>query len=157
MEIWKTIDWIDGISPIYEVSNYGNVKTIAYTRPYKNTSYAVSYKERIKKQSTDKDGYKRVSLYGKKPFMKFVPVHRLVATAFISNPRNYSQINHKDENKENNAVSNLEWCDCKYNNNYGSRSSRISEAKKGIKRPYMKRDKQGRFIGSNMEVEDDNE
>lgn len=46
-------------------------------------------------------------------------VHRLVAMAFISNPHNYPQVNHKDENPANNAASNLEWCTAKYNMNYG--------------------------------------
>lgn len=132
METWKMIDWIDGISPIYAVSNMGNVKTLEYSRPYKSTDKIATYKERIKKQQFDKYGYKRVMLYGEKPFKKFVPVHRLVAIAFIPNPNNYSQINHKDENKTNNRIDNLEWCDCDYNNNYGTRNMRISERQKEI-------------------------
>lgn len=54
------------------------------------------------------DGYKNHS------------IHRLVAEAFIPNPENLPEVNHKDENKVNNAVSNLEWCDKKYNINYGN-------------------------------------
>ena len=84
-------------------------------------------------------------LYGKKPFKKFVTVHRLVATAFIPNPNDYSQINHKDEVKTNNEVTNLEWCTYIYNNNYGTRNARVSKAKTGIKRPYMKRNAKGQF------------
>ena len=136
METWKRIDWIDGISPIYEVSNYGAVRT----------------DKCIKKAQTDKDGYKRVMLYGQKPFKKYVPVHRLVAIAFVPNPNNYDQVNHKDENKTNNAVDNLEWCDCKYNNNYGNRNSRISRAKTGTKRPYMVRNEKGQYAGSNYKT-----
>lgn len=62
-----------------------------------------------KKQSTDKYGYKYVMLYvnGKK---KHMTVHRAVATAFLSNEKDYPQVNHKDGNKKNNSVSNLEWC-----------------------------------------------
>ena len=136
METWKIIDWIEGIPPIYAVSDYGNVKNVS------------SHKEYVKKQQIDKYGYKRVTLYGKKPFKKFVPVHRLVAIAFISNPCEYLQVNHKDENKQNNMVENLEWCTCDYNNNYGNRNERISTNKKGKARPYMVRDEKGRFIGS---------
>lgn len=48
-------------------------------------------------------------------------IHRLAMIAFVDNPHNYNQINHKDENKHNNYIGNLEWCDAKYNNNYGKR------------------------------------
>ena len=54
-------------------------------------------------------------------------IHRLVAEAFIPNPNNYPQVNHKDEDKTNNCVNNLEWCDAKYNINYGTRIERISK------------------------------
>lgn len=147
METWKLVDWIKDIPPIYAISNYGNVKTIKHKRACGGKRLC-EFKERIKKQQTDKDGYSRVMLYGTKPYKKFVPVHRLVATAFIPNPYNYSQINHKDENKKNNNITNLEWCTCKYNNNYGTRNDRISKAKTGIKRPYMVKNEKGQFIGA---------
>lgn len=51
-------------------------------------------------------------------------VHRLVAAAYLPNPKNLPQVNHKDENKHNNALPNLEWCDAKYNNNYGTKIQR---------------------------------
>lgn len=71
---------------------------------------------------TGKTGYKFVIL-GKKTCY----VHRLVAEAFIPNPDNLQQINHIDEQKDNNAVSNLEWCSIKYNINYGNRKKKFSE------------------------------
>lgn len=151
MEIWKVIDWIEGIPPIYAVSNYGNVKTIEHFRQGKTPDSFARFSGRIKKQQTDNDGYKRVMLYGKSPYKKFIPVHRLVATAFIPNINKHPQINHKDENKSNNKADNLEWCTCEYNNNYGFRNERVAKAKKGIKRPYMERDSSGRFIGSRKE------
>ena len=57
--------------------------------------------------------------------------HRIVATTFIPNPDNLPQVNHKDENKLNNSVDNLEWCDEKYNSNYGTRIEIIIKTKKG--------------------------
>ena len=69
----------------------------------------------------DSCGYKHVTLYrGTKRSRKTYKVHRLVANAFIPNPNNYLEINHKDENKSNNNVWNLEWCNRKYNCEYSS-------------------------------------
>lgn len=114
-EIWKDIPGYEGK---YEVSNLGRVRSLKFN------------KTKILKQDTNKRGYKRVNLYknGKK---KNYWVHRLVAIAFISNPNNYKEVNHKDENTSNNNVKNLEWCTREYNNNYGTRTKRASESKKG--------------------------
>lgn len=72
-------------------------------------------------------GYLQVNLYnnGKRTFYR---IHRLVALAYLPNPDNLPEVNHRDENKQNNAVSNLEWCDHSYNINYGTRNERISKA-----------------------------
>ena len=115
MEEWLNIDGY----PDYQVSNTGKVKSIKYG------------KERILKQGTNKYGYHLVQLYrdGKYKNMK---VHRLVAEAFISNPDNLPQINHKDENPLNNNVENLEFCDAKYNINYGTHNKRMAKTKTGI-------------------------
>ena len=71
-------------------------------------------------------GYHQVVLCkdGKK---KDLYIHRLVAEAYIPNPDNLPQVNHKDEDKSNNCVENLEWCDAKYNINYGTRTKKISK------------------------------
>ena len=76
-------------------------------------------------------GYIGIRLVGDDGNYHFVKIHRLVAKAFIPNPKNYPQVNHKDENKANNCVDNLEWCTNLYNSNYGTRCKRISAANKG--------------------------
>lgn len=73
--------------------------------------------------STMNNGYLYVKI-NRKQYL----VHRLVAECFIPNTNNYPQINHKDENKANNCVENLEWCTCKYNNNYGKHNERMAKA-----------------------------
>ena len=105
----------------YEVSNYGRVKSLGNDK---------TRKEKILKPNTNKDGYQLVQLW-KDGKPKTFQVHRLVAIAFIPNPNNYEQVNHKDENKCNNHVDNLEWCDRKYNCNYGTRNERQSKAMLG--------------------------
>ena len=86
-------------------------------------------------QHLDKDGYFRVTiaLGNEKP--KFIPVHRLVAEAFIENKNNLPCINHKNEDKTDNNVDNLEWCTVGYNNTYGTRSERVG-LKQGKKIDY---------------------
>lgn len=71
-------------------------------------------------------GYLRVNLYNHN-IAKVYRINRLVAEAFIPNPNNLPQVNHKDENKQNNNVENLEWCTPKYNNNYGTHNARVKE------------------------------
>ncbi|TFD92161.1 HNH endonuclease [Dysgonomonas capnocytophagoides] len=71
-------------------------------------------------------GYSRVRIYVDGEVKRLL-VHRVVAEAFIPNPKNYPTVNHRDENSCNNRMSNLEWCTQKYNNNYGTRNDRISE------------------------------
>ena len=104
MEEWKNVIGYEGL---YEVSNIGNVKNVR-----RNT---------LLKLSKTNDGYIQVSLY-KNGIRTGLRVHRLVAEAFLPNPDNLTQVNHKDENKTNNNVDNLQWCDAKYNTNYGHRT-----------------------------------
>lgn len=78
----------------------------------------------------DKDGYKKVWMYiNKKRRMMYV--HRLVCMSFIPNPDNLPMINHKDRNRGNNNVENLEWCDAKYNVIHSYKNGR--EGYKGIR------------------------
>ena len=115
MEVWKDIDGFEGL---YQVSNYGRVKS----------RYA------IRKKPTTNNGYEIVKLC-KNGEVKHSLVHRLVAQAFIPNPFNFPCINHKDENKRNNIVENLEWCTRAYNNKY-SRAIKV-----------VQYDKNGGYIG----------
>lgn len=110
--IWKEIPGYEGI---YKVSNTGEV-------------YSMS-QNKIMSPSINKHGYKQVHLY-KDGIATTITVHRLVAAAFIpnSNPEKFDIINHKDENKGNNHVDNLEWCDYHYNNTYGSIIERRRES-----------------------------
>lgn len=126
-EIWKTIDETFGK---YSVSNLGNVRMNAhYTEvsPYKNKPYInkALYKEVRLKQYKDQSGYLIVYLQTDNKTRVIRKVHRLVAAAFIPNPDNLPCVNHKDEITTNNNVSNLEWCDFKYNANYGTRNDRL--------------------------------
>lgn len=109
-EIWCPIK---GYESMYEVSDQGRVRSLKFVN------------ERILKPGRDKDGYLQVGLY-KNGEGKKCKIHRLVAQAFIPNPQNLTEVNHRDENKTNNSVQNLEWCDRKYNNNYGTRNQMVS-------------------------------
>lgn len=101
---------IIGYEGIYEISNYGNVKSLAKTWfvGRKHTSY-ITKPDSMIYQRTDKDGYKFVSLR-KDLKIKYFKIHRLVAIHFIDNPDNKKEVNHKDCIKSNNFVLNLEWC-----------------------------------------------
>ena len=114
MEEWRDVKGYEGI---YQVSNEGRVKALErYVDNFWGTKQYV--RERILKSYPTK-GYLTLSL-SKNGVPKKFYVHRLVAEAFITNPNNYPQINHRDENTQNNKVENLEWCDSKYNMNYGT-------------------------------------
>lgn len=80
---------------------------------------------KVMKTYTDRKGYERIDLKVNGKRYRNKSIHRLVALTFIPNPKKLPQVNHKDENKLNNRVENLEWCDNKYNSNYGSRNEKI--------------------------------
>lgn len=118
-EIWKDIPNYEGL---YQVSNLGRVKS------FRKSSKFHCQDEFILKPSVANNGYVQVTLYKDTKRHKFL-VHRLVAEAFLSNPNNYPQVNHKDENRTNNIVTNLEWCSAEYNNAYGTAKVRSIDTK----------------------------
>lgn len=102
MEIWKDIEGYEGL---YKVSSLGRVLSVK--------------RDKIMKLIPIKRGYLVVNLSKNNKMSQF-RVQRLVAKAFIPNPLDYPIINHKDEDKTNNKVENLEWCDVRYNNEYSN-------------------------------------
>ncbi len=103
-EIWKDIKGYEGL---YQLSNYGRVKALEkyVTRRKCGIKH---FPEIIMKPTSDKDGYLSIT-FNVHNKAKTFKVHRLVAQAFIPNPKNKPQVNHKDGNKKNNHVDNLEW------------------------------------------------
>ena len=125
IEEWRPVVGYEGL---YEVSNTGRVRSIDR---YVKTCYG-SYrlhKGKVLSPGIRPDGYLVVSLQ-----YRMFRVHRIVAEAFLPNPDNLPQVNHKDEDKSNNRVDNLEWCTAKYNNNYGT--ARIRAKETAIKNGY---------------------
>jgi hypothetical protein len=114
-EIWKDIEGYEGI---YQISNIGRVKSFPRRGAYKT--------EYILNPQITKKGYCRVRLCNNSS--KMYMIHRLVAQAFIPNTDNLPFINHKDENKKNNNVDNLEWCTNLYNIHYGTSIERMRKS-----------------------------
>lgn len=99
-----------------------------------------SKKSRMIKGGIDQHGYRIVCLC-KNGKQKVHRVHRLVAIAFIPNPNGFKEVNHKDENRQNNSVENLEWCDRLYNIRYGTRTEKT-------RKRVLQFDKNGTFLNS---------
>lgn len=138
-ETWKSI-CVKGYEDAYQVSNLGRVKS---NRRYIQHKYKTEIREEhLMSLCNDKDGYKIVVLKKDKN-KKTYKVHRLVAEAFIPNPNNYKEINHKNEKKEDNKVENLEWCSHFHNLMHGTRGKRAGEK---TKRPIIQYDLDGNFI-----------
>ena len=131
-EVWKDVVGYEGL---YQVSDKGRVKSLKFG------------KEKILKPEKLKNGYLRVNLY-KNEKQKHFLVHRLVALTFLRNPQNLSDINHKDEDKTNNSVQNLEFCDRKYNCNFGSRNQRVAEKNTNgkLSKPVLQFTLDGKFV-----------
>lgn len=124
---WKNVVGYDGI---YVVSDKGDVMRCGV-----RDSRGHLRNPKILKTTRNSFGYLVVGLTKDNVQKKYL-VHRLVAEAFCSNPNHFIEVNHKDENKENNSSSNLEWCDHLYNIRYGTGMIRQQEARKSF---YLRR------------------
>ena len=111
-ESWKIVS---GYDYPYMISDYGRVRGT----------------KGIMKQYDNGYGYLVVE-FRKNGRRKHLRVHRLVAGAFIPNPENLPEVNHKDEDKHNNFVTNLEWCTSSYNKCYGTGKRSRSEGMKNV-------------------------
>lgn len=126
-EIWKDVVGFEGL---YQVSNFGNVRSVTRFITRSDGKTYLKKRKQLKSFVTNK-GYEYVMLndFNSKQHLK--TVHRLVAQAFVDNPDNLPIVNHKDENKLNNAATNLEWCTQSYNMTYNQVNRRVSSKLKG--------------------------
>lgn len=129
-EEWRDIKGFEGK---YMVSNLGKVKSLNYRR---------TGKEKILKGKDNGHGYLQVKLHKDGKGIWYL-VHVLVATAFLDNVDNLPEVNHKDEDKTNNCVENLEYCSSLYNANYGTRNKRRAEKRS---KPVFSVDKESGLI-----------
>ena len=150
-ELWKDIQGYEGL---YQVSNMGRVRSLDHETVYsrRGVPITITRKGQILSPVTRQHGYLGVMLYGKgghktRGFKTF-SVHQLVAKAFVDNPNNFEEVNHLDEDKTNNRADNLEWCDRKYNTNYGTTQARRS----AVIRNSPKRSKRVMQIDQNGEI-----
>lgn len=129
VEIWKDIENFEGM---YQVSDMGRIRSLARTKVLSN-GRKLTIREKILTGHIDTKGYLQVELRkdGKR---NISCIHRLVASAFIENPERKEQVNHKDGNKRNNAVENLEWVTCEENIHHAWKHG-LNTASKGQKHP----------------------
>ena len=115
-----------GFEKYYQVSRDGRIFSKGRIFVRKN-GWVMTCRPMELVQKDNGRGYMTVMLYDENKGRRFY-VHRLVAKAFVDNPNNLPQVNHKDENKSNNNADNLEWCDARYNLTYGTHKERVTKA-----------------------------
>lgn len=146
-EEWRDIIGWEGL---YQVSNLGRVKSLPRLHKYVHGEYLS--KERILSPRVcgGQREYLSVALYRGKGAVQR-KIHRLVAMAFISNPKGYKEVNHIDENKRNNMASNLEWCSRSYNVNYGRR---IEKQSAHLQKAVLAFTRRGKFVARFKSIKD---
>lgn len=153
MEIWKDVV---GYENIYEVSNFGRVRTHENKTTFTKRHGVRRWKQIMLKNKTPNGRDVRVSLWKDGKSKDFL-VHRLVAYAFIPKIEGKESVNHIDGNPKNNHISNLEWCDHKENNNHAFDNGLIATGKRtvlknvetGEEHSFRSMSKAGLFLGYN--------
>lgn len=140
-EIWKDIEGYEGL---YQVSSLGRIKSFDRIIKYKIKNKIITYlkKGRIMKPHNNGRDYLNIQ-FKDGNIRKHLYIHIIVAKAFIPNPYNLEQVNHKNFNKTDNRVENLEWCTQAYNNTYGTRIQRVKEK---MSKPVYQYSLDGKFI-----------
>lgn len=140
-EKWKDVVGYEGH---YQISNFGRVKSVDRIETNVN-GVSRKLKGSLKSTYTDRTGYVLVTL-SKDGENKVYPLHRLVAQAFIPNPDNLDEVNHKDRNRKNNSLSNLQWCTSRENTHHArtkmkssSRYVGVSFDKQNQQKPWLSR------------------
>lgn len=145
-EVWQDIPGYEGL---YQASTCGRIKSVERTRNIgiNNKQKQIIYERLLKYRNAH--GYSNVGLC-KDSLQKQYRVHRLIAQTFLPTPKSeLTQVNHKDENKFNNRVENLEWCTAKYNTNYGTGPVRRSKSQRNHplkSKAVIQKDLDGNFI-----------
>ena len=142
-EEWKPVVGYEGL---YEVSSFGRVRSLGRSTTFKIRSKIATcyYPPKILKQVYAFDNYLKVGLTTKNRVLKTVSVHRLVAEAFLPNPSNKTQVNHKNGVKDDNRVDNLEWCSPKENTIHAHRTGLCGI--NGMSKPLAKLDENGNIL-----------
>lgn len=145
IEIYKPIK---GFENLYKISNLGNIQSLDRIEHiiYKNKDFYRIKKGKLLKKTINTNGYYYITLHSEDGSITTIAIHRLVASHFLDNPNSLECVNHKDENKLNNNVDNLEWCSYEYNNNYGIKKEKLKVSNKWRSKEVVMLDCNGNII-----------
>jgi hypothetical protein len=124
---------IPGVAEEYEISENGAVRFLGTTKTHSDGTVR-TYKPGIRKPTKRKDGYWQIRLPTQTRKVKNHLLHRLVALAFLPNPKNKREVNHDDNNPDNNNVANLIWATTKENINHAHKNGYVNSVR-GEKHP----------------------